>query len=351
MTALRIPPVSARMRLVATATVLVIISGAACTWLGRTALTPNTMPAPLSEPGGRAVAQPAGLPAPGPQGDTSQPAGLPGPAPQGGPTSTSPSSSSSAAPASTAASGAQPQSSDTTAPDTSAQILDRMVIRNASLSVEVQDIESALARARAIASQDGGFVSSSDTHVDQTNSQQQYVAQLTLQVRSDAADSAMSDLRALGKVTSESSNSQDVTDQYVDLDSNLRNLQASEAALVKLMDQATSVSDVLTVQRELTNVRGQIERIQGRKNYLQGHTDMATISLSLQLPATTSETGNAWDPLASAQRGWHASLTVLRGVGTVLIEVIAFGWWLLPVVGLGVYAWRRRRPASPTQTA
>ena len=68
------------------------------------------------------------------------------------------------------------------------------------------------------------------------------VADLTLQVRSDSADSAMSDLRALGKVTSETSGSQDVTDEYVDLDSNLRNLQASETAILKLMDKATQIS-------------------------------------------------------------------------------------------------------------
>ena len=111
------------------------------------------------------------------------------------------------------------------------------------------------------------------------------VADLTLQVRSDAADATVSDLRALGKVTTETSGSQDVTEEYVDLGSNLRNLQASETAILKLMDKATQIQDVLALQRELTNVRGQIERIQGRKTYLERRSDMATITLSLRLPA------------------------------------------------------------------
>jgi hypothetical protein len=244
---------------------------------------------------------------------------------------------------------AQSQPSDGSVPDTSAQILDRMVIRTAQLTVEVQDMESALTRARAIASQDGGYVSASNTHTErQQDNQDQMVADLTLQVRSDSADAAMSDLRALGKVTTETSNSQDITDQYVDLDANMRNLQASEAAILKLMDKATQISDVLSLQRELTNIRGQIERIQGRKNYLQGHTDMATITLSLRLPpvGAAATSGAGWDPVAAALHGWQASLSLLRGVANVLIVALAFSWWLLPVVALGVFLWRRRRPAT-----
>jgi uncharacterized protein DUF4349 len=225
-----------------------------------------------------------------------------------------------------------------------------MVIRTAQLAVEVQDMEAALAQARAIASRAGGFVSASDTHVEKQNDQDRTVANLTLQVRSDSADSAMSDLRALGKVTAESSGSQDVTDEYVDLDSNLRNLQASEAAILKLMDRATQIQDVLSLQRELTNVRGQIERIQGRKTYLERRTDMATITVALRLPtpAASQPVTGAWDPMATALRGWQASLSVLRATADVLIVVLAFSWWLLPLAAAGAYILvHRRRPSNP----
>src|SRR5205085_6052703 len=119
------------------------------------------------------------------------------------------------------------------------------------------------------------------------------------------ADAALSDLRGLGKVTTETSGSQDVTDEYVDLGANLRNLQASETAILKLMDKATQIQDVLALQRELTNVRGQIERIQGRKTYLERRTDMATITVALRLPApppSPALTGG-WDPISTALRG------------------------------------------------
>ena len=249
-----------------------------------------------------------------------------------------------------AAPAASPQSADATIADTSAQILNRMVIRTAQLGVEVPDIEQSLAQVRAIASRGGGYVSASNTHFEKVNDQDRMVADLTIQVRSEAVDATLSDLRALGKVTSENSGSQDVTEEYVDLDSNLRNLQASETAILKLMDRATQIQDILSLQRELTNVRGQIERIQGRKTYLERRTDMATISVSLRLPPapSTQPIGGAWDPISVAARGWQASLAVLRTVAEAIIIVLAFSWWLVPFIALGVYVLLQRRRPGPT---
>jgi hypothetical protein len=289
-------------------------------------MPPPAKPAALSANAGGAAAQAVGARAPGVATDAA--------------TSSTSQANSPAVPA---------QSDGLT--DTSAQVLDHMVIRTAQVTVEVADMESALAQARAIASRAGGFVSASDTHVEKVNDQDRTVANLTLQVRSDSADSAMSDLRALGKVTAESSGSQDVTDEYVDLDSNLRNLQASEAAILKLMDRATQIQDVLSLQRELTNVRGQIERIQGRKTYLERRTDMATITLALRMPgpASAQTTSGTWDPIATALRGWLASLSVLRVAADALIVVLAFSWWLVPFAALATYLLlhRRRTPVHP----
>jgi hypothetical protein len=321
-----------RARLAAFGVVVVILGGAACS------------AANLNAPAATAPAQPAGVVS----GKAAQPA-IPAAAP--------------APPAAVLAPGAPPPAAATdamrsaqagnsgagasTVTDASmAQSLDRMVIRTAQLTVEVANMEAALAQARQIATRGGGIVSASNTHLEKVNDQDRMVADLTLQVRSDAADSAMSDLRALGKVTTEASGSQDVTEEYVDLGSNLRNLQASEAAILKLMEKATQIQDVLQLQRELTNVRGQIERIQGRKTYLERRSDMATITLSLRLPpvdASTRPFTGAWDPIGVAQRGWQASLALLRGTAEVFIIVAAFSWWLVPFVAAGAYLWLRRR--------
>lgn len=221
-----------------------------------------------------------------------------------------------------------------------------MVIRTAQLTVEVpNDMERAIGAVRQIAQQGGGFVSASNSHVERVDNQDRTVADLTIQVRSESADAALTALRALGNVTSETSGSQDVTEEYVDVDANIRNLQASEAAIVKLMDKATRIDDVVSLQRELTNVRGQIQRLQGRKNYLQNRSDMATISVSLRVPSAPAQpvvTGG-WNPLEIAQRGWQASLTVLRVAAEFIIVVAAFSWWLVPFIVLGGFIWQRRR--------
>jgi len=332
-----------RTRFVALGALLVVVGGVAC-GVASSFVQPAAGPTILPAVGASKAVAPGAIPAASPA--MAVPAAAVAP---GAPAAIAGDAAQRAAPAAVAAS--QPSA----LPDTSAQILDRMVIRTAQLTVEVGDMEKALAQARSIASRGGGFVSASNTHVEKVNDQDRMVADLTLQVRSDAADGALSDLRALGKVTGETSGSQDVTDEYVDLDSNLRNLQASESAILKLMDRATQIQDVLSLQRELTNVRGQIERIQGRKTYLERRNDMATITLSLRLPPAQDSrpiAGGAWDPFAVAQRGWQASLTLLRGVAEAVIIVVAFSWWLVPFVALGAYAWlHRRRPTAPTAPA
>jgi hypothetical protein len=324
-----------RMHIVALAALVVVLGGVACTAassLLQRGPVPTTAPPLATKP-----AQPAAVPAAAP------PAVLSAPAASGG------------APAADAQRSLAAPSQASALPDTSAQVLDRMVIRTAQLTIEVADMEQALAQARAIAARSGGFVSASNTHIEKVNDQDRMVADLTLQVRSQTADSALSDLRALGKVTTETSGSQDVTEEYVDLDSNLRNLQASEAAILKLLDRATQIQDVLSLQRELTNVRGQIERIQGRKTYLERRTDMATITISLRLPPVAGSqpiVSGAWDPLAVALRGWQASLALLRGIAEVLIIALAFSWWLVPFAAAGAYLWlRRRHPAAPPAPA
>jgi hypothetical protein len=341
-------PVVTPARLVAVGATVLILGGVACS-----VASPSLLTRAASQPTDK-VSPPTQAPAAAPPLASSG-GGLAAVAPAAASSDAAPRVA--AAPAATG-SDSSASTADSVSPSvleqSAAQPLDRMVIRTAQLSVEVNNMEQALAAARAIAQRDGGFVSASNTHLEKVDDQDRMVADLTLQVRTDAADSALSDLRGLGNVTSETSGSQDVTEEYVDLDSNLRNLQASESAILKLMDKATRIEDVLALQRELTNVRGQIERIQGRKRFLERRTDMATITLSLRPPAAEAARpagSGAWDPIGIALRAWQASLAVLRGVAEVAILAAVFSWWLIPLVAGGLYWWlRRRRPANGTAT-
>ncbi len=233
-----------------------------------------------------------------------------------------------------------------TAGDSATAAWDRMIIRTANLTLVVTDVEQTLASVRDVAQAAGGFVGKSSSRYDGDLQ----IADITLQVPAQAYDSTIQRLRGLAiRVDNETSSSQDVTEEYTDLDSQLRNLQATEASLIKLLDRSNQISDIIAVQKELTNVRGQIERIQGRMKYLSRRSDMSTISLSIIPEAKAkSKPSDAWNPFRSAGNAWSASLSFLRTlVELVLVAVVFFFWLIIPVGILIFFLWRRRknRPA------
>jgi len=241
---------------------------------------------------------------------------------------------------------------------TTADVLppDRMVIRDAKLSLQVSDVEASLARVRDLATSYGGYVSNSHTSFVKEGDTDRMVADLTIVVRADSFDRAIVNIRQIAtKVESEDGTSQDVTQEYVDLDANLRNLQASETAILKLTEKATNLQDVLVLERELSNVRGQIEKIQGRKQLIEHQTSFSTIAISMHLPplADSTPTTPVWDPLKSFERGWHASIVALETLADVVISLVSFLWWTIPFSALGFYLYlrgRQRRPGAADPT-
>ena len=162
----------------------------------------------------------------------------------------------------------------------------------------------------------------------------------------------LDELRGLGeKVTADTVSGQDVTEEYVDLQSRERNLRATEESLLGLYNKAGSVEEALSIQRELTNVRGEIELVQGRIKYLDQHTAYSQITLDIQPVTSPQPPKPAWDPRDVAAHAWTASLGVLQAIATTLISAIVFGWWLAPVLVGGLLWWRRRnRPSNPATT-
>jgi hypothetical protein len=126
-----------------------------------------------------------------------------------------------------------------------------------------------------------------------------------------------------------------------------RNLLAAEEGLLKLYDRAEDVEDALSIQRELTGIRGQVEEVQGRIQYLEQITASSQISVGIR-PVAEAPGSPAWNPALVAAKAWNASLRVLQGLANAVITALVFGWWLVPVL-LGVLAgWRWwARPPSP----
>ena len=227
---------------------------------------------------------------------------------------------------------------------------DRMVIRTASLSIVVRNVEDSVTQIRQLTEASQGFTAAAQTAYKGDH----MTANVTVQVPAQQFDGVVSQVRKLAiKVQSENSSSQDVTEEFTDVQAQIRNLQATEQGLLKLMDRATSVSDIIALQRELTNVRGQIERLQGRMNYLQRRTDMSTIVISVipEALAKEQQTSTGWDPLRTIREAWESSLDVLTGLAAVILAIVVFSWWLVPIVLFIVWFVRRNRrnrPAAPS---
>jgi len=224
------------------------------------------------------------------------------------------------------------------------QGFERKVVKTAELGLRAEDVRSVAARAQNVAAELGGSVSSAETYRGEGS----VYADLVLSVPSPRFEGALDTLRALGEeVTTDSVSGVDATEEFVDLKSRERNLLAAEEGLLRLYDRAQDVEDALSIQRELTEVRGQVEEVQGRIQYLEQSSATSRISVSIAPVATPPESPPAWNPALVATRAWNSSLRVLQGLANAVISVLVFGWWLVPVLVAAFAGWRRwHRPPS-----
>jgi hypothetical protein len=225
---------------------------------------------------------------------------------------------------------------------------ERKIVKTAELGIRAENVRESAAEAQQIAAQYGGSVLSSRIDRDDVS----VSVDLVLSVPSPEFEKALDELRGLGKeVTTDTITGEDVTEEFVDLESRERNLLAAEQSLLELYNRAQSVNDALSIQRELTNIRGQIEQVQGRIQYLEQRTSLSQITLGIQPVPRPAAPQPAWEPGRVVQQAWNASLSVLQALATAVLSVVVFGWWLAPVLVAGFVWWRRRnRGTNPAAT-
>jgi hypothetical protein len=229
-------------------------------------------------------------------------------------------------------------------------LLDRKIIQSTSVDIEVTEVARNFQEIIRIAETAGGFVASSTF----SNVDDEQVADITIRVPGDSYQDVLAQIRGMGEVAQESSDANDVTEEYTDLQARLRTLEATEQRYLELLGQADEINEILQVQDRLDSVRGQIEQVQGRINLLEHLTDLATITVHLRpetaaVAATVS--GGGVKPLDAASAAWDTSLEALRGLAAAVLVVGVFSWWLVPplaALGMGARWWlgRRTHPAS-----
>lgn len=220
------------------------------------------------------------------------------------------------------------------------------VIRTASLEVEVRDVPGALAKARQVTEDAGGYVGEESTDRDDDGSER---TRVVLRVPAERYAEVLGSLQGTGKLLRRTARAQDVTDQVVDVDSRVKSQRASVARVRELMDRAEKLTDVVALEGELSSREADLEALLAQQASLKDRTGLATITLSLTgrgaHPAAGDDTPGFLDALSG---GWDAFLTMLRWIALVVGAVLPFA----ALLALLVFLWRRvvrarlpRRPA------
>jgi len=166
---------------------------------------------------------------------------------------------------------------------TSPQIFDAKIIRDGRLDLRIdQGTFSVNAdEIRTIATDLGGYVASGETYIEEYEDGRYAVGWYTMRIPSDRFDDAVARVERLGEPVSASLSSQDVTEEYVDLEGRLGYWREQEQFYNRLMDEATSIDDLISLQTRMQEVLLNIEQIEGRMRYLDSRTDFATLTVGL----------------------------------------------------------------------
>ena len=216
---------------------------------------------------------------------------------------------------------------------------ERMIVRTGEMSLVVDDVTQVCNEIAQLAANSNGYVVSSRI----SGEEEEMRGWISIRVPDGKFNQTLAELRELAvRVTSESTSSQDITEEYVDLESRLKNAQATEEQYLTLLEKAEDVEDILGIYERLSWVRGEIEQIKGRMQYLERTSSTSLITVQLKPETTTKPLVQAgWSALEALKSAVRGIVTFGQWLGTIAIWLVIF----VPIWGtiLGVILWRRRK--------
>ncbi len=204
---------------------------------------------------------------------------------------------------------------------------DLMVVYTGSLELVVDDLQTALAKAKTAVLATGGYIGASE----ESNTDDRSVAVITYRIPADRWEDALASLRGVAtKVVGEQTQATEVGGQMVDLEARIRNLRASEGVLVEIAKGTGKVTDLLEVEARIADVRGQIESLEGQRARLADQVAYGTLVATFGTEIIqVQETAAGWDPTEDVD----GALATLIGAGQTLVSgLIWFAIVWLPVL-------------------
>ena len=230
-----------------------------------------------------------------------------------------------------------------------AEAMNRKILRNAELTLETPDPAAVQRKITTIAESLGGFVVTSESKQRQLreSGQQELEVNVVVRVPAPQFGTALDQIRAEGaRVILEKATGQDVTEEFIDLEARIKTQKALELQFLEIMKQANKVADALEVQRQIADVRTEIEKLEGRKRFLENRASLSTITVNLQTPAaivvSTSGFGrNIREAVADSVA--VATGIVLFLVRFVIVMVPIFILIIIPGALLARFVFRRAK--------
>lgn len=233
--------------------------------------------------------------------------------------------------------------------------IERKIIRSAELTIETASPEESLRKVAVIAEAKEGFVVESTQTNNVSGVRARNSVTVTIRIPSAKFAEALDEIRKSGtSVLVESIKGQDVTEEFVDIEARLKTQKALEEQFIEIMKQGKTVEDALRVQKELSIVRGEIERIEGRKRFLENQSSLSTIRVQFQTPGnyTPSSPGFFNQLVSSFSNGFDFAIGFVLKFITFIIAVLPFFVLVvLPVWFVLRYLWRRRLAANAARKA
>jgi hypothetical protein len=209
------------------------------------------------------------------------------------------------------------------------QAIERKIIRNANLTVEVTSPTDSQRKIVSIAESHQGFVVTSEStqRTTEDKTKPEIIVNLVVRVPATQFNQTMEEIRAIGaRVIQEKVTGQDVTEEFMDLEARIKNQKALEAQFLEIMKRAGKVEEALDVQRQIAEVRTEIEKLEGRRRFLENQASLSTINVTLQPPTQIVNAAGFWYGIKSA---FSDGVDVAAAIVLFLIRAVVA---LLPVL-------------------
>lgn len=216
---------------------------------------------------------------------------------------------------------------------------ERMIVRSGDISLVVTDVTRSRDEIARLAVSLDGYVVSSRIWGEEQDTR----GSISIRVPDEKFEQTLAELRSLAvRVTAESTNSRDITEEYVDLGSRLKNAEATESQYLALLEKAGDVDDILNIYERLSRIRSEIEQLKGRMQYLERTASMSLITAQLEPEATARPLVRAgWSALEILKSAVRGLVTAGQFLGSAAIWLVIF----IPIWGtiLGIILWRRHK--------